>query len=110
MCPTSSKYAVGDIVYEGMIVGVTTSNSTINTCSGLGTCANQKCTCAVATEGMYAGLTMIRGDDCSDVSGQEAMMLTSTNTKQHKHIHDFNHDSQRSPPLLCIDIDVSGSS
>ena len=53
-----------------MIAGVTVINSTMSGCSGLGTCANQKCTCAVATEGMYAGFTMIRGDDCSDVSAR----------------------------------------
>ena len=68
ICPTSTKYAVGDVVYDGMIVGVNDNSSSTALCSGLGTCSQQKCTCVIATQGLYANLQMIRGNDCADVS------------------------------------------
>jgi hypothetical protein len=48
--------------------GVFYNTSTCTRCSGLGSCANQICTCAVPTSGLYKDLPVIQGKDCSQVA------------------------------------------
>ncbi len=48
------------------------NGSSCDACSGLGTCSNTypyTCACRQPTSGVYSGLTVITGADCSGVAG-----------------------------------------
>jgi hypothetical protein len=60
-------------VYEGKA----TNHSTCDTCSGLGTCSYQVCTCdAPTTSGIFAGIQMVTGADCSQIRHQYTVTVS----------------------------------
>ncbi len=52
----------------GMVVdSFYVNSSSCDRCSGLGSCRSQRCTCAVPTSGLFAGLPIVSGADCGQV-------------------------------------------
>lgn len=66
-CATSAACVSGLEVLPGLLA------TDCGACSGLGNCSLRVCQCFVPSQGIFAGLDMIRGADCADVRKQDIL-------------------------------------